>query len=86
MEERIGQAKQTIEDRFYVLEENVSGIKRFESEVRQPRGKEDKRRVRLPKPTELSLKTLGEDRVAYRDLMEDLDNQLGNVDRTRPSP
>ena len=79
IEERISQAKQSVEDRFYILEENVSEIKRFESEVRQPRSKEDKRRVRLPKPTELSLKTLGEDRVAYRDFVEDLDNQLGNV-------
>ena len=65
--DKLKSAQKMIEDRFYVLEENVSEIKRFESEVRPPRGKEDKRRVRLPKPTELGLKTLGEDRVSYRD-------------------
>ena len=76
---KLENAQQMIENRFYVLEENISKIKRFESEMRAPRGNEDKRRVRLPKPTELSLKTLGEDRVSYRDFSEDLDNQLGNV-------
>ena len=61
-----------LDSRFYVLEENISEMKGFELESRAPRGKEDKRRARLPKPTELSLKTLGEDRVSYRDFSEDL--------------
>ena len=77
--DKLKSAQKLIEDRFFLLEENLSEIKRFESEVRPPRGKEDKRRVRLPKPNELGLKTLGEDRVSYRDFSEDLDNQLGNV-------
>ena len=64
--------------RFYALEEVIGGMKKFDSEGRGGR-REDKRRVRLPKSSELNLATLGEERSNYKDFCEDFDNQLGNV-------